>query len=42
MSKESYATISWNQPPVKFKAERRFRGRCIGSKEGFFGFNSYV
>ena len=38
MTKESYATLSWNQPPVKFKAERRFRGRCIGSREGFFLF----
>ena len=31
-----------NQPPVKFKAERRFCGRCIDSKEGVFGFNSYA
>ena len=30
MTEESYATLSWNQPPVKFKAERRFRGRYIG------------
>ena len=33
MTKESYATISRNQPPVKFTAERWFRGRCIGSRE---------
>ena len=32
------ATLSWNQPFVKFKAERRFRGRCIGSREGVFWF----
>ena len=31
-----YATISRNQPPVKFKAERRFSGRCIGSRERGF------
>ena len=36
MTEESYATLSRNQPPVKVKAERRFRGRCIGSREGFF------
>ena len=30
-AEESYATFSWNQLPAKFKAERRFRGRCIGS-----------
>ena len=36
MTEESYATLGWNQPPVKFKAERRFRGRCIVSREGFF------
>ena len=35
-------TISRNQPPVKFKAERQFRGRCIGSREGFFSFNRYA
>ena len=34
MTEESYATLSWNQPPVKFKAERRFRGWCFGSREG--------
>ena len=38
MTEESYATLSWNQPLVKFNAERRFRGRCIGSKEGVFWF----
>ena len=38
MTEESYATLSWNQPPVKFKSERRFRGRCIGSREGVFWF----
>ena len=27
---------------VKFNAERRFRGRCFGSREGFFGFNRYA
>ena len=27
----SYATLSWNQLPAQFKAERRFRGWCIGS-----------
>ena len=42
MTEESYATLSWNQPPVKFKAERRFRGWCIGSREGLFGFNRYA
>ena len=31
-TEESYATLSWNQLPAKFKAERRFRGRCIGSQ----------
>ena len=36
MMEESYATLSLNQPPVQFKAEKRFRGRCIGSREGFF------
>ena len=36
MTEESYATLSWNQLPAKFKDERRFRGRCIGSREGFF------
>ena len=35
-TEESYATSSWNQPPVKFEAERRFRGWCIGSEEGVF------
>ena len=39
VTEESYATLSWNQPPVKFKAERRLRGRCIGSREEVFGFN---
>ena len=34
MMEESYATLSWNQPPVKFKAERRFHRRCSGSSEG--------
>ena len=34
MTEESYATLSWNQPPVKFNAERRFRGWCFGSREG--------
>ena len=29
----SYATLSLNQPPAKFKAKRRFRGRYIGSSE---------
>ena len=24
----------WKQPPAKFNAERGFRGRCIGSREG--------
>ena len=38
MTEESYATSSWNQPPVKFKAERRSRGWYIGSREGFFWF----
>ena len=38
MTEESYATLSRNQLPAKFKAERRFRGRCIGSREGFFWF----
>ena len=42
MMEESYATLSWNQPPAKFKAERRFRGRCIGSIGGVFGFNRYT
>ena len=37
-TEESYATLSWNRPPAKFKAERRFRGRCIGSREGVFWF----
>ena len=37
-TEESYATLSWNQLPAKFKAERRFRGRCIGSREGVFWF----
>ena len=36
MTEDSYATLSWNQTPVKFKAERWFRGWCIGSREGFF------
>ena len=36
MTEESYATLSWNQLPAKFKAERRIRGRCTGSKEEFF------
>ena len=31
-----------NPPPVKFKAERRFAKRCIGSREWFFGFNRYA
>ena len=30
MTEESYVTFSWNQPPVKFKAERQYRRRCIG------------
>ena len=30
--------LSWKQLPAKFKAKRRFRGRCIGSIEGFFWF----
>ena len=30
--------LSWNQPPVKFKAERRSRRRYIGSIEGVFWF----
>ena len=30
-TEESYATLSWNQLPEKFKAERRFRKLCIGS-----------
>ena len=34
MTKESHATLM-DQPPVKFKAERRFRGWCIGSRGGF-------
>ena len=38
MTEESYATLSWNQLPAKFKAERRFRRRCIGSIEGVFWF----
>ena len=33
MTEESYATLSWNQPPVKFKAERRFRGWFFGLRE---------
>ena len=41
-TEESYTTLSWNQLPAKFKAERRFRGRCIGSREGVFGFNRYA
>ena len=40
MTKESYATISRNQSSVNFSAERWFRGRCIGSKEGVFGRNT--
>ena len=35
---ERYATLSWNQLPAKFKAERLFHGRCIGSREGVFWF----
>ena len=27
---------------VKFKAEKRFRGRCIGLREGIFVFNRYA
>ena len=42
MTEESYATLSWNQLPEKFKAERRFRGRCIGSREVLCGFNRYA
>ena len=43
ITKESYVTLSWNQLPGKFKDERRFRGQCIGSREGFFFcFNRYV
>ena len=42
MTEELYATLSWNQPPAKLKAERRFRGRCIGFREGVFGFNGYA
>ena len=38
MTEESYAILSWNQQPAKFKAERRFRGWCLGSREGFFWF----
>ena len=38
MTEESYATLSRNQPPVKFKAEKQFRGWCIGSREGVFWF----
>ena len=37
-----YVTLSWNQPPVKIKGERRFRGRCIGSRGGGAGFNRYA
>ena len=33
MTEESYATLSWNQLSAKFKAEKRFRGRCVGSRE---------
>ena len=36
MTEESYATLSWDQLPAKFKAERLFRGWCIGSREGVF------
>ena len=36
------ATLSWNQSLAKFKAERRFNGWCIGSRERVFGFNRYV
>ena len=42
MKEESYATLGWNQPPVKFKTGRRFRGWCFGSREGVFGFNRYA
>ena len=42
LTEESYATLSWNQTPTKFKAKRRFRERCIGSREGFFGFIRYA
>ena len=38
MPEESYATLIWNQLPAKFKAETRFRGRYIGSREVFFWF----
>ena len=38
MTEESYVTLSWNQLPLKFKSERLFRGRCIGSREGVFWF----
>ena len=39
MTEESYATLSWNQPPVKFKAEMY----CVLVRERvFFGFNRYA
>ena len=41
MTGESHATLSWNQLPAKFEAESWFHGRCIGLREGVFGFNRY-
>ena len=35
MTEESYATLSWNQPPEKFEAERRFAGGVLVQEKGF-------
>ena len=46
LSSPTYAStapvVNFLLDPAKFKAERRFHGRCIGSREGVFGFNWYA
>ena len=41
----SFSSPGWRGRSVKskgFEAERWFRGRCIGSREGVFGFNMHA
>ena len=42
MTEESYATLNWNQPPAKFKAEGGSAGGVLVRERGFFGFNRYA